>query len=270
MMNRILCSTGALIGRPNGRDYTLLNECAKRLDCDGFEFMMYDDWYDKADEIATFLRDFPKPFPVFHVEKNVGDLISRNESGDTEKALELFEINCVLAQKIGAEKLVLHLWSGLDSDKDFPHNIEVYKYVREIAERYRLMLTIENVVCNNSDPMTHLADLAEIYPDISFTFDTKMAEFHGQLSELYDEKNRYIWVRVAHMHINDYKGGYKDWSSLKTLHIGDGQIDFERFFGFVKCMGYTGDLTIESTSFDNTGVIDFERMNQSIRIIREY
>ena len=72
------------------------------------------------------------------------------------------------------------------------------------------------------------------------------------------------------MHINDYKGGYKDWSSLKTLHIGDGQIDFERFFGFVKCMGYTGDLTIESTSFDNTGVIDFERMNQSIRIIREY
>ena len=52
--------------------------------------------------------------------------------------------------------------------------------------------------------------------------------------------------------------------------IGDGQIDYERFFGFVKCMGYTGDLTIESTSFDNTGVIDFERMNQSIRIIREY
>ena len=39
-MNRILCSTGALIGRPNGRDYTLLNECAKRLDCDGFEFMI--------------------------------------------------------------------------------------------------------------------------------------------------------------------------------------------------------------------------------------
>ncbi|MBR1764787.1 MAG: hypothetical protein IJ746_05275 [Ruminococcus sp.] len=119
-MNRILCSTGALIGRPNGRDYTLLNECAKRLECDGFEFMMYDDWYDRIDETATFLRDFPKPFPVFHVEKNVGDLISRNESGDTEKALGLFEMNCVLAQKIGSEKLVLHLWSGLDSDKDFP------------------------------------------------------------------------------------------------------------------------------------------------------
>ena len=269
-MNRILCSTGALIGRPNGRDHTLLNECAKRLNCDGFEFMMYDDWYDKIDEIAAFLADFPKPFPCFHVEKSVGDLISRNGPGDTEKALELFEMNCVLAQKTGSEKLVLHLWSGLDSDKDFPHNIEVYKYVREITGRYRLLLTIENVVCNYSDPMTHLAELARIYPDIRFTFDTKMAEFHGQLSELYSDENLHTRERVAHMHINDYKGGYKDWSSLKTLHIGDGQIDFERFFRFVKCMGYAGDFTIESTSFDNTGIIDFENMNRSIQIIREY
>lgn len=113
----------------------------------------------------ALLTDFSKPFPCFHVEKNVGSLISRNEPGDTEKALELFEMNCVLAQKIGAEKLVLHLWNCLDSDKDFPHNIEVCKYVREIAERYQLLLTIENVVCNNSDPMTHHAELAEVYPD---------------------------------------------------------------------------------------------------------
>lgn len=269
-MNRILCSTGALIGRPNGRDYTLLNECAERLNCDGFELMMYDDWYDKIDEIAAYVTGISKPFPVFHVEKGAGDLISRNAPGDTEKALELFEMNCVLAQKTGAEKLVLHLWSGLDSDKDFPHNIEVYKYVREIAERYRLLLTIENVVCNNSDPMTLLAGLTKIYPDIRFTFDTKMAEFHGQLSELYADENRHIWERVAHIHINDYKGGYKDWSSLKTLHIGDGQIDFDRFLGFVRRMGYAGDFTIESTSFDNAGIIDFEKMNQSIQIIRRY
>ncbi len=269
-MNRILCSTGALIGRPNGRDYTLLNECVKRLDCDGFEFMMYDDWYDKIDKIAAFLAEFSAPFPVFHVEKGAGDLISRNEPGDPKKALELFEMNCVLAQKTGAEKLVLHLWNGLHSDMDFPHNTEVYKYVREIAGRYRLLLTIENVVCSHSDPMTHLAELAKTYPDIRFTFDTKMAEFHGQLSELYSDEYRHIWERVAHIHINDYKGGYKDWSSLKTLHIGDGQIDFERFLGFVKRMGYAGDFTIESTSFDNTGIIDFEKMNRSIRTIRGY
>lgn len=40
-MNQLLCSTGALIGRPNGRDYRLLGGLSKKLECDGFEFMMY-------------------------------------------------------------------------------------------------------------------------------------------------------------------------------------------------------------------------------------
>ena len=43
-MNRILCSTGAVIGRPNGRDITLLNKFQEQLECDGYEFLMYDTW----------------------------------------------------------------------------------------------------------------------------------------------------------------------------------------------------------------------------------
>ena len=42
-MHNVYCSTGALIGRPNGRDYKLLADCAKRIECDGFEFLMYED-----------------------------------------------------------------------------------------------------------------------------------------------------------------------------------------------------------------------------------
>ena len=91
IMNRILCSTGALIGRPNGRNFRLLGECAEKLDCDGFEFMMYDDWYACPDALAECLNGIDKPFPSFHTEKDVGELISRNEEGDSEKALELFE-----------------------------------------------------------------------------------------------------------------------------------------------------------------------------------
>ena len=41
-MREILCSTGAIIGRPNGRNYRLLEDLAKQLQCDGFELMMYD------------------------------------------------------------------------------------------------------------------------------------------------------------------------------------------------------------------------------------
>ena len=269
-MNRILCSTGALIGRANGRNYKLLKDCVNRLDCDGFELMMYDDWYDKVGEIAELIALLKKPFPTFHVAKSVGEAISRNESGDTENALERFETNCILAQKIGSQKLVLHLWNGVHSDKNFSRNIAFYPLLRRIADRYNLMLTVENVVCGISDPMTRLNELIAAYPDIYFTFDTKMAQIHGQLDILYKEESTAIWKRIAHMHVSDYRGGVKDWSNLKTLHIGEGQIDFERFFRFVKDNNYSGDFTIEAISVDASGAMDFDKMNESVKRLRAY
>lgn len=269
-MHQILCSTGAVIGRPNGRDFTLLNECYKHLECDGYEFMMYNTWYDQIDALRRFMSAFPASIPVFHIEKQVGDLISRNQDGDTERAIELFEINCALAKDFGAEKLVLHLWSGLDSDKDMPHNMKCYEFLQKLSYSYGLALTIENVVCNRADPMSHLITLARAYPDIQFTFDTKMAAFHQQIDLLYQEENQWLIPYIRHMHINDYKGGFKDWANLKTLHIGDGQIDFDRLFTFLKQVHYTGDFTVEATSFDENGVIDFEALNRNFRKIREW
>ena len=61
-----------------------------------------------------------------------------------------------------------------------------------------------------------------------------------------------------------------DWENLRTLHIGKGQIDFDSFFSFVKDNGYSGDFTIESTSFDKTGAIDTDSMNESIDRVRAF
>ena len=269
-MHRILCSTGALIGRPNNRDFTLLNFCHGKVACDGYEFLMYDTWYNCLDELKQFVTCFPASFPVFHVEKSVGDLISRNHVGDTEKALTLFDCNCSLASTFGAEKLVLHLWGGLDSDKDIAHNIACYKSLRQISDSYGLTLTVENVVCNERDPMSHMINLAHVYPDIQFTFDTKMAAFHGQLEKLYLPENRWLFQNISHMHINDYNGGYKEWANLKTLHIGQGWIDFDQLFEQLHKANYCGDFTLEATSFDMHGNIQFEKLNTSLQRIRNY
>ncbi len=269
-MNRILCSTGALIGRPNGRDFTLLTKCREMLECDGFEFMMYGDWRARADELKSFISKLSVPLPVFHIEKDVGNLISRNEEGDTEKAFSIFESNCAFAREFGSDTLVLHLWGGLDSDKDFANNLACYKPLREIADSFGLTLTVENVVCNRKDPMTHLAELIKAYPDIRFTFDTKMAEFHCQTDLLYLPENQFLFPSIAHFHINDYAGGYLDWGNLKTLHIGKGHIDFARLFEYLKKKDYRGDFTVEATSFNSEGVIDFESLNRSFFAIREY
>lgn len=99
--------------------------------------------------------------------------------------------------------------------------------------------------------------LAKLFPDIGFTFDTKMAAFHSQLELLYADENKPLFGAIRHLHINDYGGGHMDWANLKTLHIGSGHIDFGRFFGFINSMGYSGDITVEATSFDKSGQIDF-------------
>lgn len=267
-MNRVFCSTGAVIGRPNGRNIHLLEECVPKLECDGFEFMMYSTWYDKVEEVKEVALRTGASFPVFHVEKQVGDRISRNGEGDTEKALELFDINCRLAKALGSKLLVLHLWSGLDSDKDMPHNMELYPRLEEISRAYGLLLTVENVVCNHLDPFTHLVSLSEKFPDISFTFDTKMSQFHSQTEKLY--QNKEVFRRIKHFHINDYGGEYMDWSNLKTLHIGRGNVDFDKLFAYLKEQGYSGDFTVEATSFDENGVIDFDSLNRTFYKIREY
>ncbi|MBR5858843.1 MAG: sugar phosphate isomerase/epimerase [Clostridia bacterium] len=269
-MNRILCSTGALIGRPNGRNYRLLTQCIRELECDGFEFLMYSTWRDEIEEMKSFLCSLSVDFPVFHIEKSVGNLISRDNEGDVEQAISMFETNCAIARGIGSEKLVLHLWGGIDSDKNIKNNFECYKTLKSIADGYGLALTVENVVCNQRDPHTHLKELVELYPDVRFTYDTKMAEFHSQSALIYLPESNDVFERISHLHINDYSGGYMDWSNLKTIGIGEGQVDFARLFGFLRQKGYSGDFTVEATSFGEDGVIDFARLNRCFSRIREY
>ena len=266
-MHRILCSTGALIGRPNGRNIRLLDDCLEKLSCDGFEFMMYSTWYDVLPEILAYLRALPTVFPTMHCEKGIGERISRGGE-ELPEAYDIFRRNCEIAGTIGAKKLVLHLWNGLDSDRHFERNLDACGTVMEIAAGYGLQLTVENVVCNTEDPMTRLGQLADTYPDVRFTYDTKMAQFHRQIDALYNPGQEKIAERIAHLHINDFRGGYMDWGSLRTLPMGEGDVDFVPFLTFVKKRGYTGDFTIEATSFDGEGVIHFDMLNRTFDRLR--
>ena len=270
-MKKILCSTGALIGIPNGRDFRLLEPLSKQLTCDGFEFMMYSSWYEKIEEIKILLQDLNLCIPVFHCEKSIGEYISKGSEEELTEAFRRFEINWDLAKTIGAEKLVLHLWSGIVSDSNFQSNLAAYPRLREIAGSYGLVLGIENVVCNVENPVKHMCELREAYPDICFVFDTKMAAFHEQLDLLYEKEYDWLWKKghICHYHVNDYNGGYMDWGNLKTLPIGAGKLDFERFFSFICEIGYEGDYTLEATAFNKEGVVDVEMVNRQVSYVRE-
>ena len=231
-MGRILCSTGAIITRRNGRDYRLLRAIAPQIRCDGLEFMMYESWHDQRDGLKRALSGFETP--VFHMTKQIGQWVSE---GNLAAAAAMFRADCELAVALGSRLLVLHLWSGQASDQHMERNIAAYPALRAVAEEYGLLLTVENVLCNTRDPMTHMRTLAEAYPDIRFTFDTKMAAFHSQLEELYKPENAWLWPRIAHFHVNDYAGGHMDWAHMNVKALGKGQIDFDRFFAFVRGAG---------------------------------
>ncbi len=271
-MARIICSTGALIGRANGRDYRLIAPCVDQLQCDAYEFMLYESWYDQLDAIAAFLKHLSIDIPVMHCEKKIGESISKNGPGDWEGAKEKFLINCQMASLLGVRKMVMHLWDGLTSDRYIENNLNAFGWLQKTAKEYGIDLMVENVVCVHQDPLAHWKKLKEMYPDIHFTFDTKMAAFHQQIPDICGEEYRWLWQNhhIAHIHMNDYEGGYKDWEHLKTLHIGRGHIDFEKLIQFIRQAGYPGDYTVEATSFVPDGIIRCHELNETFSRLRGY
>ncbi len=271
-MPRILCSTGALLGRANGRDFTLLDSLTPQLCCDGYELMIYQDWYRRQEELLAYLAKAKLTIPAVHCEKDIGKKLGLGGDELLAEAMGDFETNCRIAEAAGAEKLVLHLWSGLVSDQHIENNLSAFPALTAMAKAHGLVLTVENVVCNRQDPMTHLKTLAERFPEVCFTFDTKNAAFHSQLDMLYAPQNDWLRPHIAHYHVNDYAGGYMEWDRFlgPVRPIGKGNIDFAPFFAFVRQSGYTGDCTVEATAFDQTGVNDTEMLNGQFAILRSH
>ncbi len=268
-MNEILCSTGALLGRPNNRDYRHLKELFGQLVCDGLELMVYDSWYPEAEEMMRTLAGFDLPIPVVHCQKSLSEQLSGGivrlingeyiyyemttdeDEKNFERAILEFKLNLDIASCVGADRMVLHLWNGLISDRNIRRNVERFGRLKEMAEKKGILLMVENVICNTHDPMYDMRLVYEAYPDVSFVFDTKMAEFHGQTALLFEEEWRWMLTggHIRHFHINDYGGGLKDWGNLRVLPIGKGHVDFASFFSKLKDYDYSGDYTVEATAF---------------------
>ncbi len=259
----VLVSSGAFIGMANGRDHREFLRVADRLLSPAFEFMMYGVWYEKAEEI---LRDFLAsglPFPVFHMDKSIGSLLEREE-GRKEAEIRFLR-NCEYAAALGAKKAVLHLWNGPESDLSPEKHYEAYGAFAEAARQYGILLTAENVVCAYGDPLLHFRELKRRYPNVAFTFDTKMAAFHRENELVFSERYRDLWQdgSIAHIHMNDYGGTPGDFTSLRTLHLGEGVIDLPAFSASLKETGYDGTVTLECGSMGGDGTLSLAKMNRS-------
>lgn len=264
---KLYVSTGALCTRKNGRDWRVIPPAAENLDCDGLEFMMYDSWYDRWETVVRDLLGLN--FPTMHVEKCLGEKLTADTPESLALAREEFEINCEMARRLGAKLLVLHLWNGLPSDGNFAANLRAYPALRETAEKFGLLLTVENIVCRFGDPLAHFRELRAAWGDVAFTFDVKLAQFHGQTESAFSPEHAWMWNGpVRHVHVSDFAGETMDWSALRSLHPGQGRVNFPGFFDHLKRVGYDGGVTIESTSVEEDGRVNFPRLSESLKLLR--
>ena len=276
--NLILCSTGAFIHTWNGGDHTLIEKMKPNLAYPGFEIFMFDYYADHLEEYAEIADSIVRAkengilFYSMHMTKRIGELVSRNEGNDMENALHLFEFNCKYAVKFGVKLLVLHLWGGRPSDKNIDVNIKMFPKLKEISDKYGLILTVENIVCNTYRPLDHMQKMWELYRDnVRFTIDVRQAEFHKSLVETCESS--FLWDNnlVSHLHIADYKGGYMDWAKLRentTLTHGD--VDFAYFFSFLKSIKFAGSITVEYSYGQETGYDDMARdLNKTYEFIKD-
>lgn len=266
-MRKLYASTGAFLGRANERNFYLLGDVLPKIRCDGFEFMFFDGYYCRLDSLIGFLKDSGAAFPTFHVDKKIGEFLAQN---DFTEAFRLFAINCDTARKIGSSLLVLHLWNGLISDSNIGANFSALETLEKISHEHGLTLTCENVLAHYHTPLTLLKRLSEESPSVLFTYDTKMADFDNENAVALDGKQDWLWERVRHIHLNDRKGAFRDWNSIRALHIGEGNIDFGAVFDYLGKINYCGDFTLEAASLDADGSIHPERTNQSLEILRGY
>lgn len=264
-MEGLYLSTGTFIGRVNGRNWHLLTRYHECFHCDGFEFMIYEVF---QPEIKAIVKEYTSegiPIPVVHSMKTIGDFMSDPNGFSTAK--DMVRFNCETAAALGAKKIVVHCWGKPLSDTYFEMICERIGLLRETADSYGLELLPENSFCIHGSPFAHFESLSRQYREIGFILDTRCAEFHGEL-ELFGNSDLLRAGRIRHIHINDYKGGYKDWDAMYPIpQPGDGQIRWDMFFASLKKASYEGSVTLEAPSMSADGV-DSETLNRSLDFIR--
>ncbi|MBO4265314.1 MAG: sugar phosphate isomerase/epimerase [Clostridia bacterium] len=267
MDNKIFCSTGTMIGRVNNFDHTLAIKSRESVHADGWELMILPPWYP---DLAKILCDFDKAgvgFDTIHADKEIGIIISGGDRLEYSEAKRRFEINCDAANAVGAKKMIFHLWGGPVSDSHFENCERAYYDMKEIAQKHKITLTIENIPCTTRDPISVFHDLIKADGDVRFTFDTRFGAFHDQLTKLPDDKE--ISGRICHMHISDYTGCFREWGKIRPIvHPGEGVIDFDKFLPYISKI-YHGTVTLESPVMCADGSVDLDKLNKTLDYIKE-
>ena len=267
----VYASTGAFVTRKNNRNYRLIGPVGEQMHADGFEFLMFDSWNDEIREIRSYLKSTGHAFPVLHMDKSIGEILSEKGESGSEEALRLFERDLETAIAISSKTLVLHLWNGRHSDAHFEESLPIASEFSALSKSAGVTLAIENVIPKTELSVDRLLAMSKFDETLRFTYDTKMAHLKNENPLLETPKYRPLLTngKIVHFHMNDSNPDLLYDGRLQVLHMGEGTVDFETIFTLLKQTSYAGTITVESTSVERDGTPQIEKMNKTLVAVRE-
>ena len=266
----VYASTGAFVTRKNNRNYRLIGPVGEKMFADGFEFLMFDSWDGEIKDIRNYLKSTGHTFPVLHMDKSIGEILSEKGTDGEEESMRLFERDLETAIFIGAKTLVLHLWNGRNSDAHFEESLPIAGKFNNLSKSAGIMLAIENVIPKTELSVDRLLAMSAFDETLHFTYDTKMAHLKNENPLLSNETYLPLLTnkKIVHFHMNDSDPNLYYDGRLQVLHMGEGTVDFDSIFNLIHETQFSGTVTVESTSVERDGTPQIEKMNKSLVAIR--
>lgn len=267
----VYASTGAFVTRKNNRNYRLIGPVGEQMLSDGFEFLMFDSWNDEISEIRSYLKSTCHAFPVLHMDKSIGEILSEKGVDGFDESMRLFERDLETAVAIGSKTMVLHLWNGRHSDAHFEESLPIASKFNALSQSAGITLAIENVIPKTELSVDRLLAMRRFDETLHFTYDTKMAHLKNENPLLATEKYLPLITdgKIAHFHMNDSDPNLFYDGRLQVLHMGEGTVDFDVIFALLKQTAYKGTVTVESTSVERDGTPQIDKMNRTLVAVRE-
>lgn len=268
MSNLVLCSSGAFTHEVRLSDHSGIIHTAPLVEADGIEVIFYASWYGRSDAIARDIARHRISCPVVHGEKGIARLWGSEDSETRRTGIERFEENVEFAARVGAEKMVLHLWERPEGDATLERNLEYYDRALDRAEELGVRLAAETIPTIVGSPLQHILSIARRFPRSEITFDTEFLAHHGEVEEAFSTSTLKALPQLSHLHVKDYRGALVSPAGVRTyLHPGEGELDFKALFGNLLSSSYSGAVTLEATGFVD-GVFSLEKVNASLNYLR--
>jgi len=254
----ILLSTGLFSRYPDFTSFENVLDFMKNYkNPEGFELLVYPDWFLNLNSYAKLIRQSNLRVAGVHAEKRIASL-------GKERLLR----NIQFVENIGAQYLVLHAWGSPDYEKNFDQTICLLK---EIKDRHieKIAISVEIIPSRTIPELDLINQLLSAVPQAFITFDTELYSWKNNINSLFSHQE--LVKKINNIHIRDYDGqAFDSKGKRKYLQIGEGYINFQKFFDNLFVHGYQGYITIENSALNHKGDVDIGLINDSVEKIKNF